>query len=165
MTFQPTSRKPVKGWVLLLGLSVVGPMVFSVLSLAQEAPAVPSEADTATAVAGMRTINTAEVTYASTYNKGFSAALKHLGGPEDVKPTATASALVDEKLAAGKKANYVFTYKPGKTDKDGKITTYTVTARPAKWVRGDKSFFSDQTGVIRWTDENRPPKAGDPPLQ
>jgi len=93
-------------------------------------------------VAFLRTINTAEITYSRTYNKGFSGALKNLGAPPaGLKPSATTAYLVDEDLAAGKKKNYVFTYKPSAPDKDGKINAYTVTARPLKWEKGLKELL------------------------
>jgi hypothetical protein len=114
----------------------------------------------------LRTINTAEVTYGNIYHKGFSPALKNLGAPAaGQKPSAARSYLVDEDLAAGKKNDYIFTYKPSAPGKDGKINAYTVTARPVKWKKGLKSFFSDSSGVIRWTGRNRAPRASDPAIE
>ena len=43
--------------------------------------------------------------------------------------------------------------------------SYTATARPAVFGKsGRRSFFVDQTHVIRFTSENRPATAGDPEL-
>jgi type IV pilus assembly protein PilA len=117
------------------------------------------------AVGAVRTINTAEVTYASTYNTGYSVSLEVLGEtPPGVKESASRANLITHDLAAGKKGGYIFAYRPGKKDKDGRISVYTVTARPIKWQRGRKSIFSDQSGVIRWTGENRAPTAKDPAI-
>jgi hypothetical protein len=67
-------------------------------------------------------------------------------------------------LTNGKKNNYVFTYEAGRPDATGKITAYTVSARPAKWQSGVQSFFTDQTAIIRGTNENRAATASDPAL-
>lgn len=160
MKVEPTRRSWIASEILTIALSFMIAQTVPASAWAQESSAVPSEEDTDSAVGCMRTINTAEVTYASTYNKGFSPTLKSLGEPpKGVKPSASAADFVDESLAGGKKSNYVFNYKAGKPDKDGTIGTYAVTARPVKWSKGIKSFFSDESGVIRWTDENRAPKA------
>jgi hypothetical protein len=82
--------------------------------------------------------------------------------PGSTNPTAEAAGLIDESLSGGKKAGYVFNYQPGAKDKSGHITSYTVTARPQRWQKNVVSFFTDQTGVIRWTKEDRAPTAKDP---
>lgn len=162
MKARRSSKSEIRTGTLTFAAAMVAAAVLPLLTWAQGS--VPSPEDTDTAVGCLRTINTAEVTYASTYNKGYSANLKYLGEPpKGGKPSATAAGFVDKSLTSGKKSNYIFTYKAGKPDKDGKISTYTVTARPAKWAKGVKSFFTDQTGIIRWTDENRAPKASDAP--
>ncbi len=133
---------------------------------AQEAAGVPSPDDTAHAVGSLRTINTGEAYYAREYKKGYSATLKDLGvPPEGVKPSPSAAGVVDNTLTGGKKSNYVFTYKASAPDAGGNINAYTVTASPVKWEKDVKSFFTDQTAVIRWTDQNRAPKASDPAVQ
>jgi type IV pilus assembly protein PilA len=119
------------------------------------------------AIGSMRTINTAEITYASTYNLGYTADLASLGagsGP----PSAAAAGLIDESLARGKKSGYVFTYAPGPRDAAGKISSYSVSARPENYGPADRryqsSFFTDQSGVIRGTREDRPATAQDTPI-
>ncbi|MGA2629729.1 MAG: hypothetical protein ABSG54_05885 [Terriglobia bacterium] len=118
--------------------------------------------DEGNALGATRTVNTAEVTYAATYGKGFSPDLLSLGeGPAGAAPSADHAALVAIELAKGKWGNYLFSYKPGAKGKDGKIAAYTLTVRPVKWQKDQVSYFTDQTGVIRWTKENRPPTAKD----
>lgn len=122
-------------------------------------------ADQAAAVGCLRSINTAEAYYSKHYPAGFSPTLAALGVPENgAQPSASAAGLLDNSLTSGTKAGHTFTYAAGAKDSSGKITAYTVTARPVTWSKGDWSFFTDETGVIRWTDENRAPKATDPPL-
>jgi hypothetical protein len=124
---------------------------------------VKSEApDTRTALGCVRTINTAALAYKSTYNKSYSLTLAAMGVKPGSNYSAEAAGLIDESLSGGNKAGYVFNYQPGAKDKSGHITSYTVTARPQRWQKNVVSFFTDQTGVIRWTKEDRAPTAKDP---
>jgi hypothetical protein len=133
---------------------------------AQKVSRAPSREDQQTAVGSLRSINTAEVYYAKEYGKGYSPTLAALGvPPEGTKPSATAAGLLDNSLTGGVRHNYVFQYQPGEPKADGKINTYAVSARPAKWQKGIWSYFTDDTGKIRGTDENRAARASDPPLQ
>ncbi|MGB6481882.1 MAG: hypothetical protein WBE86_00185 [Candidatus Acidiferrales bacterium] len=143
---------------LLLLLSV-----FVVSAMSSASPVMP--ADQAAAVGCLRSIVTAEAYYSKHYPAGFSPTLASLGVPDSgVQPSASAAGLLDNTLTGGTKNGYVFTYVPGAKDSSGKITSYTITARPNTWKTGMWSFFADETGVIRWTDENRVPKVTDGPL-
>jgi hypothetical protein len=151
-------------WKITLAL-VLGTLFLSMAISAQESPGVPSHDNQLTAVGSLRSINTAEAYYAKEYGKGFSPTLAALGVPPDgTKVSPKAAGLLDSSLTGGTKNNFVFKYSAGPQDADGKITTYTVTAQPVKWQKGVKSFFTDQMGVIRETDQNRPPRASDPAL-
>jgi len=137
--------------------------ILTVAATSSASPVMP--ADQAAAVGCLRSINTAEAYYSKHYPAGFSATLASLGVPDvGVQPSASAAGLLDNSLTSGTKNDYVFTYTPGVKDSSGKITSYTVTARPVTWKTGMWSFFTDETGVIRWTDQNRDPKATDGPL-
>jgi hypothetical protein len=73
-----------------------------------------------------------------------------------------AAGLIDDVLVGGRKSGYRFDYKPGPVE-HGRIQTYTVTARPIKYgCPGEGSYYSDQTGEIRETTEDRPATAKDP---
>lgn len=121
----------------------------------------------AMAVGLLRTINTAEITYASTYNIGYSPSLSCLA-PSKGNPTAKAAGLVDSVLAgAGNTSEYSgyrFVYSPGPRDEKGHISSYSVTASPIQpEVTGTYYFFTDQTGVIR-QNSTGPAGPKDPPL-
>ncbi|MCL5286535.1 MAG: hypothetical protein M1453_00865 [Acidobacteria bacterium] len=120
----------------------------------------------ASAIGSLRTINTCEVTYESTYGKGFSPTLAALGPPlAGDKPSAAYADLIDSVLASGQKTGYNFVYTAGPPDKEGRIMSYTVVARPATaGVSGNSNFFTDETGVIRATKENRAANGNDPPI-
>lgn len=119
-------------------------------------------ANEAAAVASCRNLTTAEVVYASIYSIGYSANLLVLGGSGPVGPGA--SQLVDDVLASGLKSGYVFTYVATDLNGDGAPDVYTLNANPANpGVSGDRSFFTDQTGVIRWR-QGGPASVADPPI-
>ena len=70
--------------------------------------------------------------------------------------------LIDSVLASGTRDGYTFSTSAGS---DGR--TFTVNARPVtRGERTSRSFYSDHIGVgwIRYTKEDRPATADDPPL-
>src|ERR1700739_1802106 len=78
-------------------------------------------------VDSLRTINMAQVAYAETHpNKGFASSLAELG------PSPGAE-LIDPGLASGTKSGYVFNLNAAPPEASGRITHYTVVARPEKY--------------------------------
>ena len=117
------------------------------------------------AVGTLRTINTAETTYSKTYQAGFSPSLAALGPPPPgTPPSASGAGLVDSVLSSGANSEYTFTYSAGPKDDAGHIKGYAVMARPMGKGAGTYSYFTDQSGVIRMTYEDRPATASDPPI-
>ena len=151
-----------KFWFAALVMVVILPEVCA----GAEKEAKSEAPDARTALGCVRTINTAALAYKSTYDGSYSPTLAAMGEkPGSTSPTAEAARFIDNSLSGGKKAGYVFNYMPGaREDKFGHITSYTVTARPQKWQKGVVSFFTDQTGVIRWTKDDRAPTAKDPTI-
>jgi hypothetical protein len=118
----------------------------------------------ASAVGSLRTLNTAEITYSSTYNQGFSASLADLAPGTAATPTAEAAGLIDSVLASGEKSGYRFVYSAGPRDANGRIDTYTITASPIKPGATETNYYyTDQTGVIR-QNSTGPASATDSPL-
>jgi type IV pilus assembly protein PilA len=128
-------------------------------------------ANEASAVASIRTINTSEVVYSSTYNvaNGFSADLKSLGDggtagtcTATFVPTSAAACLIDPSLenattAATAKSGYYFTYAQG-------TGSYAINADPVQVnSTGVRGFYSDQTVVIRFKSPG-PAGATDQPI-
>jgi type IV pilus assembly protein PilA len=115
-------------------------------------------ANEASAVASLRSINTSQVVYQSSYGPGFATKLADLsdGGAASncvppTAPTSTSSCLLDSVLATGSKSGYKFAYAPVATG--GSISTYTANADPiTSGSSGQRHFFSDQTLVIRVND-------------
>lgn len=67
-------------------------------------------------------------------------------------------------IASRKLHGYVFSYLPGAADARGRFQSYTIFSRPLRFGEtGKLSFYTDETGVIRQTAENRAARASDPP--
>lgn len=109
-------------------------------------------------VANLRTINVSQAAYSGgNPAKGYARTLKELG-PSRVD-------YLGPDLAGGKKDGYRFKLIPERTAADHPIEHYTISARPVKrLVKDQRSFFTDETGVIRFTTEKRAATKADPPL-
>src|SRR5258707_14820664 len=107
------------------GFSLIELLIVVAIILIIAAIAIPNllrsriAANEASATATMRTLNTSEVTYASTYNSGFTDDLHKLGTPTSGQPTNLTADLVDPILAGNgpggtatsfSKNGFVFTY-------------------------------------------------------
>ena len=157
------------------GFSLIELLIVVAIILIIAAIAIPNllrsriAANEASAVGSIRTINTAEVTYSSTYpDVGFSADLASLGsGSGACTATSTQACLLDSVLANAtssttSKSGYYFTY----TVVAGTpATAYTVLGDPATVGQtGQRHFFSDASGVIRY-DPSAVASATSNPLQ
>jgi type II secretory pathway pseudopilin PulG len=58
--------------------------------------------------------------------------------------------------------SYRIEYSPGPAETDGVVRTFTLLARPGHF--GYRNFYMNESGEIRWTDENRPATAQDRPI-
>ena len=138
------------------GFSLIELLIVIAIILIIAAIAIPNllrsriAANQASAVGSLRTLNTAETTYSSVFNVGFSYSMSYLQPPAGGgNPTSTAAGLIDSVLAAGAKSGYSFTYTPGDSDSAGRINTYTFTAVPVTISTGTNYYFTDDSGVIR----------------
>jgi type IV pilus assembly protein PilA len=155
------------------GFSLIELLIVVAVILVIAAIAIPNllrsrmAANEASAVASLRTVNTSEVVYQSTYGGGFAPSLTDLsdgGAPANcVPPTpaaATSACLIDTALASGTKSGYTFTYAPVAVG--GVDTSYTVQADPIA-ASGQRHFFTDETNVIR-VNGTSPASATDPAI-
>ena len=107
-------------------------------------------ANEASAVGSLRTINTAAVTYSTTYQSaGYPTALSQLAPPTGGgAATSTASDLIDSVLAGGTKSGYGFNLK--QVGSGTPSTGYSVVSAPVNpGTSGQRGFYTDQSGVIR----------------
>jgi type IV pilus assembly protein PilA len=98
------------------GFSLIELLIVVAIILIIAAIAIPNllrarmAANESSAVASIRTINTAEITYSSTYpTVGFATALTNLGGVSPCTPSSNTACLIDSVLASGTKSGYNFT--------------------------------------------------------
>jgi hypothetical protein len=114
-------------------------------ALAAQTSVAQGKAQEASAVANLRTLVTAEVSYSATYPEiGFTCSLLELGGAgKGVGPHA--AQLIDERLASGEKDGYLFTIAGCQ---EAPSTRIKLGALPAKPGSG-RVFCSDESGVIR----------------
>jgi prepilin-type N-terminal cleavage/methylation domain-containing protein len=142
------------------GFSLIELLIVVAIILIIAAIAIPNllrsrmAANEASAVGSIRTINTAEVTYSTTYPSIGFAALASLGGSAATCATTTGASstgacLIDDVLATtAVKSGYTFTA----TAAGGPpAVTYSSLAVPsALGQSGQRAFCSDQSGVIRY---------------
>lgn len=119
------------------------------------------------AVVALQLINAAEMEYAKTYGHGFSPTLEALGAPAaGTLPNAGAANLALPAIEGGIRLGYRLAYTPSKPDPAGYIAGYSLSARPVRYRRETRrSFYTDQTGVIRSTKEDREAAVQDPPYR
>jgi len=160
-----------------LGFSLIELLIVVAVILVIAAIAIPNllrsraAANQASAVGSLHLLNTAEVTYMTTYSS-YSPTLGDLGPPDGgLNPVATAAGLLDSILSGGSpaatqssKSGYTFIYVPGVSDASGRFYSYSILATPNQvGTSGNTFYYTDQVGVIR---ENTTAVAGssDSPL-
>jgi type IV pilus assembly protein PilA len=141
------------------GFSLIELLIVVAIILIIAAIAIPNmmrakiAANEASAVASLRTISTAETTYASTFpNVGYTCLLSNLGPPASGSAiTSSAAGILDEVLSSGQKAGYSF----GLQGCSGTpVAGYTSTAAPLNiGGTGSRSFCSATPGVINFATD------------
>jgi prepilin-type N-terminal cleavage/methylation domain-containing protein len=152
------------------GFSLIELLIVVAIILIIAAIAIPNllrsrmAANEASAVGSIRTINTSAVTYLSTYPaNGYPPSLAAMGGAAPCVALPANACLLDQVLALGTKSGYAFTWTgDGATPSVG----YSILAVPSSvGSSGQRSFFSDQSGVIRYNTAGTAATVADPPLQ
>ena len=139
------------------GFSLIELLIVVAIILIIAAIAIPNllrsriAANQASAIGSIRTVNTSEVSYYSTYAVGYSSTLLQLGSPAlGASQTPSAAGLIDSVLASGVKSGYIFIYTPQTPDPQGRYNQYMLNGNPSQvGVSGNMFYFSDQTYVIR----------------
>ena len=152
------------------GFSLIELLIVVSIILIIAAIAIPNllrsrmQANESSAVQSCRNINTANVAYFTSYGAGYAPTLASLGDPPPgALPSPATAGLLDSPLSLGTKAGFAFIYVAGPV-LGGQILSYTINANPITvGVTGNRFFYSDQTGVIRYNRTN-PATVADTPL-
>ena len=145
---KPSLKKILLRWGVLLGvlLAAIWSFLWFVVPERQGNPTTQAEAR---AVESLREVRTALSDFASTQNGVYPRQFEALG-----EPVRTAAQLAQS-------VNYQVQYIPGPPEPDGSIRSYALQARAGNY--GFRSFYTDNTGIVRATRENRPATAQDSP--
>jgi hypothetical protein len=108
------------------------------------------EQEEATVSKALRDVRTALSQYALTSDDQYPSALGTLA--DRAAPL----------LQQARNESYEVTYTPKSSKKDGTITGFELWANPGK--PNHRSFYIDESGVLRATQENRPANDKDPPI-
>jgi len=145
------------------GFSLIELLIVVAIILIIAAIAIPNllrsrmAANEASAVGSMRSINTAEVTYSSTFpDTGYAANLASLGGTvAQCTPPAVAgignACLLDSVLTLGVKSGYKFAAAGGNPINNINTTFVSSGVPSTPGQTGNRGFGSNQSGVIYYT--------------
>jgi type IV pilus assembly protein PilA len=140
------------------GFSLIELLIVVAIILIIAAIAIPDllksrvAANQASAVGSIRTINTSEVTYSSTYTSGYSPDLPSLDGAAGGN-TAANSSLIDSVLGSGVKSQYTFLYTGIQTSSSPlRYDAYSIQANPVQacGTGNGNCYYSDMSAVIRF---------------
>jgi prepilin-type N-terminal cleavage/methylation domain-containing protein len=137
------------------GFSLIELLIVVAIILIIAAIAIPNllrarmSAYEASAVASIKAINAAQISYMSAYpTVGFASTLSALGGTSCTPPTPASACLIDTQLASGTKSGYIFTMS-GATGTPN--ASYQIRADPqVPNQTGTRYFCSFADGVIRF---------------
>jgi hypothetical protein len=137
-------------WTVVLGILVVcvWSLVWFVISPRPGDAAVQAETQAVQALDDLRALLDG---YAQAQNGAYPTTLEPLG------PLARQAAQMAQS------EGYTLEYTPGPADANATIHSYSLEARADTF--GYKNFYTDMTGLIRSTTENRAATSSDPPIQ
>jgi type IV pilus assembly protein PilA len=147
------------------GFSLIELLIVVAIILIIAAIAIPNllrsrmAANEASAVGSIRTINTAAITFSSTYSDGFPSLLTEIGTTGTGLVSCQNAQLIDSLLTSGSKSGYTFTMGAGSvavtTIPTGCVAGYqdgygAMAVPTTIGTTGQRGFCSDATGVIRY---------------
>jgi type IV pilus assembly protein PilA len=157
------------------GFSLIELLIVVAIILIIAAIAIPNllrskmAANESSAVASLRTINTAQVTYSTLYpTLGYADTLAKLGGAAPCTALPATACVLDNVVAQASaapsaKSGYFYTIAGTNA---APITLYTFTGLAVSVGNsGQRGFFTDQSGVIRYTVDGTAPTIASSPIQ
>lgn len=138
------------------GFSLIELLVVVAIILIIAALAIPSllnsriAADEAAAAASIRLLNSAQITYNSTYPTiGYANSLTALGGTSCTPASSTSACIIDTVLASGVKSGYSFSLPPASAT-GTPVSSYQFIASPVlSNYSGIRSYCSYADAVVR----------------
>lgn len=102
-------------------------------------------------------------TYYRRYNS-YPVGLANLGFSRGTHSPSAAN-LLEDGLAGGRSSGYLYTYVADAITADGRVVGFRLEAVPEVFGKtGRRRLSADQSGVVRYTDDGREPKAVDPAI-
>jgi type IV pilus assembly protein PilA len=140
------------------GFSLIELLIVVAIILIIAAIAIPNllrsriAANEASAAGSLRTLNTSEITYNTTYpSVGFTCSLSALGPPSSgTSPTSSAAGLIDSNLSGGNKSGYTFSFGTCNTAGSSTVDYQTKADPQTPGTTGQRYFCSDVSGVIKF---------------
>jgi len=133
--------------IIMIIIGIAAPKYKQALTLSQQTAA----------IAAIRTIHTAQTQYFSQYGK-YATSLTELGPPTSGAAGPGGAELIDATLAAGSKSGHKFTM-------TGNASGYIITVVPEAVNVGSRTFYSDQSYVVRQNVGMEPATANSPEMK
>ncbi len=152
------NREKRRGFTLIELLIVIAIIVVLISAAAPKFSQYLMNARETAAMGAIRTIHTAQTQYSSQFGK-YATSLAELGPPASGQEGPSAANLIPADLASGIKGGFKFV-------SEATPTGYKVTAVPTAYNNtGRRSFYSDQTMVLRENWGPDAPTANSPEIK
>jgi prepilin-type N-terminal cleavage/methylation domain-containing protein len=146
-----------RGFTLIELLIVIAIIVVLISAAAPKFSAILMNAKETAAITNITTIHKAQAQYSSQFGR-YATSLAELGPPTSGQPGPEGADLIPKDLASGTKGGYNFVM-------EGTATGYKINANPVAYGNtGRRSFYSDQTMVIREHWGQEPATANSPEI-
>jgi prepilin-type N-terminal cleavage/methylation domain-containing protein len=133
--------------IIMIIIGIAAPKYKQALTLSQQTAALGT----------IRTLHAAQTQYYSQYSR-YAASLIELGPPTSGAAGPGAADLIDGTLAAGTKSGHKFTM-------TGNTSGYVITVIPEAINVGSRTFYSDQSFVVRQNIGQEPATINSPELK
>lgn len=158
MFYLKKTRRGRRGFSLMELLIVIAIILIIITMAVPKFNQAKRFANETAAIRAIQTIHSGQVQYQSQFGK-FATALTELGAPQSGPDTAAAANLIPDTLAKGEKTGYKFAM-------SGTPAGYAIIATPSTFgTTGSRTFYSDQTMVIRENYGAEPATASSPEMK